>query len=522
MPDYAIDYESNIDLHLNQIKNVVVDMVSTDPTGTPGQIIYNTTEHVLKYFDQGAWVVLAQGGNLGNYQLTSQKNQSNGYAGLDANAKILIAQIPTGIAPNTVPIIKGTITDGTVLQYSQASGGFIAKSLSGVYNYKDSVTFANLPKSGQVNGDVYNVTDAFQLDSQQYPAGTNVAWNGTAWDALGGSVNLTGYQTISNMKQDLSSPNADTYPSTNAVSTALAGKQDTISLDPNGIVVTDDDGAMTVSEITLTELGYLDGVGSNIQTQLDGKQTKIGNSSAISTVLTQNLTSNMILVSDTNGKVSASAVSSTLLANLTGLTGPIQTQIDNINTSLGNKADAVTQTGGTYAKVTVNAQGVVTSGQEKIAVADISDLSTTLGNYIPTSQKGVADGVATLGSNNKVPLAQLNTGVGNDTIPVLTGTASTGQVVTYNGTNLTFATPVKRDPVHTITGNGSATSFEVEHTLGVPPLAYTIVSRQTHKVIQTEVLYGDGDTDTTGATLITVNFNTPPADNVSYDVYLVG
>lgn len=522
MPDYAVDYESNIDLHLNQIKNVVVDMVSSDPTGTPGQIIYNTTEHVLKYFDQGNWVVLAQGGNLGNYQLTSQKNQPNGYAGLDANTKILIAQIPTGIAPDTVPIIKGTITDGTVLQYSQASGGFIAKSLSGVYNFKDSVTFANLPKSGQVNGDVYNVTDAFQLDGQQYPAGTNVAWNDTAWDALGGSVNLSGYQTISNMAQNLASPSADTYPSTNAVSTALAGKQDTITLAPNGIVVTDGEGDMTISDITLTELGHLDGVGSNIQTQLDGKQAKIGNSSAISTVLTQNLTPSMILVSDGSGKVSASAVSSTLLANLAGLDGPIQTQIDAINSELDTKADAVAQDGGTYTKVVVNEQGVVTSGQEKIAVSDISDLGTTLAGYIPIGQKEAANGVATLDANSKVPMDQLNTGVGNNTIPVLTGTASTGQVVTFNGTNLTFATPVKRDPVHVIEGDGSATSFRIEHTLGVPPLAYTIVNNQTHKVIQTEVLYGDGASETTGATVITVNFNTPPADNATYNVYVVG
>ena len=401
MPDYAVDYESNIDLHNNQIKNVVIDSVASEPTGANGKIIYNTTEHVLKYYNGSAWVTLAQGGDLNGYQLRAEKDQDGGYAGLDAGGKIVIGQIPTGTASDTVPLIKGPITDGTVLQYSQTSGGFIAKSLSGVYTYKDSVTFANLPDSGQVNGDVYNVTDAFQLDGQQYPAGTNVAWNGTKWDALGGSVNLSGYQTINNMAQDLSAPSATTYPSTNAVSNALAGKQDSISLTANRVVVSGASGALEASAVTSTELGYLAGVDSAIQDQIDGKQATIGNSSAISTVLTQNLTPSMILVSDASGKVSASAVSSTLLANLTGLSGPIQDQIDTINTALGTKANAVTQSGGTYAKVTVNAQGVVTSGQAQIAVADISDLNTTLANYIPTSQKEAANGVATLDENTR-------------------------------------------------------------------------------------------------------------------------
>lgn len=41
---------------------------------------------------------------------------------------------------------------------------------------------SKLPTTGQVAGDVYNLEAA----SDYGPAGTNVAWDGKAWDALGG------------------------------------------------------------------------------------------------------------------------------------------------------------------------------------------------------------------------------------------------------------------------------------------------------------------------------------------------
>lgn len=73
---------------------------------------------------------------------------------------------------------------------------------------------------------------------------------------------------------------------------------------------------------------------------------------------------------------------------------------------------------GTYAKVTVNEKGLVTTGEEKIQVTDISgvgpdgklpesampDLSTT---YLAVTTKGTANGVASLDEHGKVPVAQL-------------------------------------------------------------------------------------------------------------------
>lgn len=64
-------------------------------------------------------------------------------------------------------------------------------SLSAVYIYKGSVdTYDNLPTE-VATGDTYNVVAAHGST----PAGTNYAWNGESWDALGGSVDLSTYYT---------------------------------------------------------------------------------------------------------------------------------------------------------------------------------------------------------------------------------------------------------------------------------------------------------------------------------------
>ena len=70
-------------------------------------------------------------------------------------------------------------------------------------------------------------------------------------------------------------------PISTATQTALNGKQATITggastitssnLTANRALVSDASGKVAVSEVTSTELGYLDGVTSNIQTQLNGK-----------------------------------------------------------------------------------------------------------------------------------------------------------------------------------------------------------------------------------------------------------
>lgn len=100
-------------------------------------------------------------------------------------------------------------TNDAGYQTSSEVQGAISTAISSVYRYKGTVANQDaLPKSDQTVGDVYNVTDT----------GMNYAWDGTKWDALG------------------------------AVTT----------LETLGVTA------------TATELNYMDGVTSSVQTQLDG------------------------------------------------------------------------------------------------------------------------------------------------------------------------------------------------------------------------------------------------------------
>lgn len=110
--------------------------------------------------------------------------------------------------------------------------GFVTTSdISGVYKYKGTKTnYSNLPTSGNVTGDVWNVTNA----NGNIPAGTNYAWNGSAWDALGGSVDLSGYvptsRTINGKALTsnitLSASDVSALPSSTTIPTALADLTD--------------------------------------------------------------------------------------------------------------------------------------------------------------------------------------------------------------------------------------------------------------------------------------------------------
>jgi len=78
-----------------------------------------------------------------------------------------------------------------------------------------------------------------------------------------------------------------------------------------------------------TELSRVNGVTSSIQTQLDNKQNTVNG--AASTVTSSDLTASRALISNSSGKVAVSAVTSTELGYLDGVTSSIQTQINTIS-----------------------------------------------------------------------------------------------------------------------------------------------------------------------------------------------
>ena len=124
---------------------------------------------------------------------------------------------------------------------------------------------------------------------------------------------------------------------TSSIQTQLNGKQSTIkgaastvvssNLDTNRALISDGNGKIAVSAVTSTELGYLDGVTSAIQTQLNNKQSNI--TGAATTIVSSNLDADKILISNGNGKIAVSGIASKQLGYLDGVTSAIQTQLNN-------------------------------------------------------------------------------------------------------------------------------------------------------------------------------------------------
>jgi len=126
-------------------------------------------------------------------------------------------------------------------------------------------------------------------------------------------------QTQINAKQDtlVSGTNIKTINSTSVLGSG------NISVAPaSGINAT----AISDGSVDNTEFGYLNGVTSALQTQIDSKQATI--TGGATTIVSSNLTASRALASDGSGKVAVSSVTSTELGYVSGVTSAIQTQID--------------------------------------------------------------------------------------------------------------------------------------------------------------------------------------------------
>ena len=89
--------------------------------------------------------------------------------------------------------------------------------------------------------------------------------------------------------------------------------------------------------VSNTEFAFLDGVTSAIQTQIDSKQATI--TGGASTIVSSDLTASRALASNASGKVAVSSVTSTELGYVSGVTSAIQTQIDSKLTASNNLSD---------------------------------------------------------------------------------------------------------------------------------------------------------------------------------------
>jgi hypothetical protein len=109
----------------------------------------------------------------------------------------------------------------------------------------------------------------------------------------------------------------------------------------SGVVLSEATGSLDSLKISSglvsnAEFDTLDNVSSNIQTQLNGKEPTV--TGAASTITSSDLTTSRALVSDGSGKVSVSSVTSTELDYLSGVSSAIQTQLNGKQSTLTDSA----------------------------------------------------------------------------------------------------------------------------------------------------------------------------------------
>jgi len=189
------------------------------------------------------------------------------------------------------------------------------------------------------------------------------------WDEI--SEYGTGQLLAANNLSDLANAStARTNLGAQATITGAATTIDTENLTASRALASSASGKVEVSDVTSTELGYLDGVSSAIQTQLDAKQATI--TGAATTIDTENLTASRAVASNSSGKIESSTVTSTELGYLSGVTSAVQTQLDAKQATITGAADTIDTEDLTASRV------VISNGSGKIGASTVT--STELGH----------------------------------------------------------------------------------------------------------------------------------------------
>lgn len=186
--------------------------------------------------------------------------------------------------PNTagvVEIIDSLESDKTDAALSAAQGKALKTliddlkaSVAAVLDYKGTKdTYDALPTEGNKKGDVWNVVAAHGTT----PAGTNYAWDGAKWDPLGGTIDLSGYYTKSQVDDAISAAKTELE----AADTALEGQITTVTNQLNN-KVDKVEGSGLISDTDLNQIRTNKSDIESLQTSVGGKQDELTPGNAVS------------------------------------------------------------------------------------------------------------------------------------------------------------------------------------------------------------------------------------------------
>ena len=258
--------------------------------------------------------------------------------------------------------VTSTVLESNAVSAEKMANGSIVTRLYGIKSIEAkhlaaSANAASLTTNVNLLQSNINVVHANVVAAQANIISANTAvFNAAKSNDFTTFTSLTGLINATTNNVNTVSANATSVETRRVAN--IAGALSTITtadLTASRAVVSDGSGKVAVSDVTSTELGYVDGVTSAIQTQLTAgvsnaaavvteavgiEARRAANiAGAVSTITTGNLTASRALVSDGSGKVAALAsVTSTELAFLDA-TSSIQTQLDTKGSTAGFQAN---------------------------------------------------------------------------------------------------------------------------------------------------------------------------------------
>lgn len=294
-----------------------------------------------------------------------------------------------------VEIIDSLESDKTDAALSAAQGKALKTliddlkaSVAAALDYKGTKdSYDQLPSSGNKKGDVWNVVAAHGTT----PAGTNYAWDGAKWDPLGGTIDLSGYYTKSQVDDAISAAKTELE----AADTALEGQITTVTNQLNN-KVDKVEGSGLISDTDLNQIRTNKSDIESLQTSVGGKQDELTPGNAVS-ITEENVidvkldpASNEALSKSAEGlkldlsgikgstvKVGVSitggaeiGADQTIAAGMQALSDSIRTAVAGGITSLTSPDETITVTGtGTSRALAVNVSKLV-SASSSIKVGD--------------------------------------------------------------------------------------------------------------------------------------------------------
>ena len=193
--------------------------------------------------------------------------------------------------------------------------------LSGAYKVKGSSTFEALPKDNNVVGDVYNITNAFDLGGKHYDAGTNVVWTEDGWDALSGSFDTTAIEgSIQEVADNLAQEILDRAQADTTINNNISSLTNRVKVNEDKLTIINGNEATTGSIANTIKQAK-----SYTDTTVTAEQTRAENAE-------QKLTSD--LASEVTRAKGAESANATAIANeverATGVEEALRTDVEDL------------------------------------------------------------------------------------------------------------------------------------------------------------------------------------------------